>query len=695
MSDVCADEDPPGVGDAPSEDDEEKARLVKHEDMVFLDRRFQGDWQLTNIETYERKLLPALGPGEEYVLGFDSDGFASATVHDKDGVEMPDRDIVYAEDVLQWSLWSLPNGSKLVSQVRSDGANHDINLDDFGQEYTSSTLSIDYGPSAKTCKFDVAYFRWHRGGNRVFISVGDLYENLNLKQFGGASSRWIWNGIPRWERQMDLHGIKEGIQNSSQVGKFEKGAAAKSGRKPGPLPFMAFSPNALLFMLDRFGFRGERHCGFKQSSESYRLNSQWLLESFLEPIIKMYHGQTIRLQVCTTWENKSPRPEQFDNYVEAVVDVNGDVQLDHWRRRGAELGAMSLIAKSFLALTANMQDNKGFLDVWKALGDPTDDLLRPLFAQLVFLVGTSFHKHLVELGRSGTGVHGSYTMKKVDVEDTLSVRGDLDNMLYRYVRSCVKATSGQQYWSCCSDKSAVGGFSLQATCFAFGDNTGIVAPPSVCETQTQYMYNLFGGIVIWYKLCFYCFLLSWSFLFSVHMQTRWCVSLCFWHLQFAPDGFSQLFRHTLFEQTLGCVVRLLFFGANLVSVIDTLHLLVQTCSVVTGANWVSSGLSIWVHTFVAVLSLSCGGLVFGPLKEVRSRWSCVPRRSRQFPPTSIWSKHRVVLILEEAPARRLPRAPSDVHHRPQHPTPKCLLRDEAARMLLRRFSGLTSKQSGW
>lgn len=66
-------------------------------------------------------------------------------------------------------------------------------------------------------------------------------------------------------------------------------------------------------------------------------------------------------------------------------------------------------------------------------------------------------------------------------------------MLFRYAKSCSVKTRGKQYWTGCTDKAAVGGFSLQATLFAFEDNIAVVPPPAVCLRRVVVSYGQ-GGL---------------------------------------------------------------------------------------------------------------------------------------------------------------------------------------------------------
>jgi hypothetical protein len=266
------------------------------------------------------------------------------------------------------------------------------------------------------------------------------------------------------------------------VGKNSKDVPNLSGHVAGDLPFNAISCPSLVLLLDRFAFRQQRFCGLQD--ECARLNARWVLEAVIHGMLQHHGDWCLHLDMVAEWENIFPRPARYDAPVMLTITKAGQVDLSLWRAMGVKFGPRSFAARSWVALSADGTQPLDCLNFIKALGDPSSTILSCLFAQFLFHFAIEFEKMLTKLANGGGSCVG-VGMNKVEVADLISDRCSLDNYLYRYVQTAKSRTRGQQFWTACSDKSAVGGFSLQATLFAFSDNTGICAPPAV---GTEHIY---------------------------------------------------------------------------------------------------------------------------------------------------------------------------------------------------------------
>jgi hypothetical protein len=332
-------------------------------------------------------------------------------------------------------------------------------------------MEVSFGPQVKKCQFDTCIFRWPRGGCKVFVSLTAVYEALQLTQYEGTPSRWIYNGRKKWQKQLNLCGLEHGLQSSDQVGKARKGDSSLAG----DLPFNAASPCGLLLLLDRFCLRSERFCGLMKDRD--RLNARWLLESLLHTVAKSLAGKYIVVSISRTWHDIFPRPRQYDHPVRLEIDEVGYVSVAGWRALAEQGGAGSFAASSWALVSEDLPVQCSILDLMNVLGEPGSPSLHGIFSQLISELGSTLHSIIVRLSNEG-GTMESLSLKKVEIKDVLVSRGHMDNMLFRYTETCKLKTRGQQYWTSCSDKSAVGGFSMQVTLFAFSNNVGIVPPPA-------------------------------------------------------------------------------------------------------------------------------------------------------------------------------------------------------------------------
>lgn len=447
--------------------------LIPHEGMLFLDHPGGDWWQLTHTGTGERCALPAPPPGCAYELVFDDTGFGVVLCIDSTGSEQEDA-AIFAEDMLQLSFYqeSDDGGKAIVRHSPGGGEPSIVRLDDFSRQFVQSVMKATCGPARKVCDFDVAIFRWARGASKVFISATSLYSGLALRQFGGQSSRWIYNSRPRWQKLMASCSIREGVQMSYLVGKSGTNADASGA---GVLPFTGLSPAALLLLLDRFSLRSARHGGL--TTPDARLNASWLLEALLCPVMQELRGQAISFDMVRSWACVYPRPKVFEFRVDFVVTGDALVDISAWGE--AAVGRpRSFASKAWESVRASCRQPLHIADLLKVLGQPETPLLHSLFAQLICELGFRLHGLLLTMSKQDSPFE-CLRMRKVDISDSLADRCDMDRQLAQYVATAKQKTRGRQYWSGCSDKSAVGGFSLQATLFAFGDNLAVVAPPAV------------------------------------------------------------------------------------------------------------------------------------------------------------------------------------------------------------------------
>lgn len=429
--------------------------------------------QLTHIGTMERKLLPALRPGHRYELDFDEQGFGLAVEVDAAG-EQVDGSLFFLEDTLKYSFYEVGDGSKVIATDAPGGAQDVIKLRDFGREARLGKVAVVFGPGEKRSTLEMGCFRWPRGNNKLFLSMPDLYTALCLNQFGGQSSRWIYNGRHRWQKFLDSLQLPSRLQVSSQVGK--SGAGNAHGVEAGGLPLTALSLPGLVALLDRFALRQERACGLRDAAQ--RLNARWFLEALLCACATTFAEAPLELDMSETWENRYPHPKAFRNRLQLVVGGDGVVDMRPWRLLAQRLGPGSFAHAAWQTIPHSANERASLLHLLTIAGDPGTTLTHSIFKQLIHDIGDRLHGALTKAMHEGGKVQ-CLEVTKVEVQDAFSNRGDLDCMLVRYKKTAEQRFAGLQYWTGCSDKSAVGGFTLQATMFVANSNVAVIPPPAV------------------------------------------------------------------------------------------------------------------------------------------------------------------------------------------------------------------------
>lgn len=286
---------------------------VPHEHYLHLDQCPDGRWQLTHMGTRERRILPAPPAGGRYQVAFDDDGYGIVLCIDDLGRELEER-ASFAEDILAFAFYERPDGTHSVVQHQRRGAPLVVHLAEFERQYAQSMCSITFGPSEKSVDIAVCVFRWARGDSKYFLSTACLYKALALQQFGGHSSRWVYNSRRKWMKFLRSLHLDEALQMSFQVGKAGRGNADEAAA--GVLPFTGVSPAGLIALLDRF-LRPTRYGGL--NSEGARLNSRWLLEVLLQVAMQHMQGETLPLDLTRNWTNTFPRPKLFSHRIDLRV----------------------------------------------------------------------------------------------------------------------------------------------------------------------------------------------------------------------------------------------------------------------------------------------------------------------------------------------------------------------------------------
>lgn len=246
----------------------------------------------------------------------------------------------------------------------------------------------------------------------------------------------------------------------------------------GMLPFTAASLEGLLFLLDRWAFRSERCCGFRE--HDYKKNAFDLMQA-LWRCLWSDRPWSFELDLVRVWATKWPCPHESHDGIVVRCSAAG-VDLSEWRAKAAQHGQHSFAHTSWQVLEKQLPPNPSFFDFLRELAAPASWEKLGSLALQVFHLGGAALQRLILAGTKGGATPGM-SVSRVELSDLFAQRRRLDSYLLRYVLSAQPRAKGQQYWSVCTDKAACGGFNLQAGLAVFPDNLGIVLPPAVptCE----------------------------------------------------------------------------------------------------------------------------------------------------------------------------------------------------------------------
>lgn len=190
-----------------------RAKLAPHLGNVFLDRVGDGRWQLTNVLTIEKVMLPG---DFTYSLIHDDDGFAALEKQSLSEVEKePDIDLV--EDMFALQAYISDDDELFVYTCKGKKAGSTFWVSDMLRKYQEHTVEVKLASFDATSEFTIAKFKWHRTCATIFFSTKDLYQRLGLKQFAKYPYRWHLSGYERWVKFMDEQGLPKHVLPSQRV----------------------------------------------------------------------------------------------------------------------------------------------------------------------------------------------------------------------------------------------------------------------------------------------------------------------------------------------------------------------------------------------------------------------------------------------------------------------------------------------
>lgn len=221
-----------------------------------------------------------------------------------------------------------------------------------------------------------------------------------------------------------------------------------------------------------------RSGGFKD--DSHRCSCRDLLAALLESTCKLQGGFRIDIDLTDGWSIVWPRPQVLTQSVPLVVNADGTVC---WLRFVEEM--RSILGDG----GCRWHRSSDFSAMVTAL--PLQPTLLQLFEYSIQLKkGGKFHEQLLwhtgwqlqSVFMSGLKKDlGDMSFAKVGMDEAMSDSNYMDLMLVKYTMTTRALSKGQVFFSCCTDKSSVGGLGsgVQNCIFALQPNTAFIGVPQV------------------------------------------------------------------------------------------------------------------------------------------------------------------------------------------------------------------------
>ena len=190
-------------------------------------------------------------------------------------------------------------------------------------------------------EFDVFVFLKPRTGHtRVYVSLTSVYSVLNLSTFSNQPSNWVYRCEPRWRKALDplfcanqfVHStfIRTSSKNKNKMSFHERCLPASSVSIPG-----------LIALLYRFSYNPGQGGGLGVD------DAVSAATSLFNRLLGLCHELSwdMSLELCSTWENRWPRPATHERIVLKVIRGRIDAHAFLLNLRGV---AQDLVAAGWL-----------------------------------------------------------------------------------------------------------------------------------------------------------------------------------------------------------------------------------------------------------------------------------------------------------------------------------------------------------
>lgn len=231
------------------------ATSVSHVGRVFLDRVGRDLFQLTDIVTQERHMLP---PGE-WELHLDDDTQRYAALR----TDVEGESFLLVEETCCFDVFETPGKDTYIAFGSSDVGGQHLSLEAWRSKCSSAQVSLHVGSLGTEQRFEVFVVKRPRaGGCRIFWAMYELYDIMKLTIWRGQRSKWAYNGLPQWRRFLEERFSQDLFIQSKHASssKVKSESVPFSDRM---LPQLSGNTVAIVALLSRWGFAAADKGGMK------------------------------------------------------------------------------------------------------------------------------------------------------------------------------------------------------------------------------------------------------------------------------------------------------------------------------------------------------------------------------------------------------------------------------------------------
>ena len=440
---------------------------VNESDHVYLDQDQSRNWWITNTVTLEKYAL-------------DNNSHWSMTCNPETG-----RGIVWSSDESGTILEMSPVDSLLKKELftRSDTGeilivdDHmslQVPLEQINTRFREGVLEVKVGATAGTLKLTSYVFEKPRStGTRFFVDLRSMFNALQLSQYRGIPSKWVYASKERWQRLCGPLGTSALVMGQDCADKLDFQLKC--------LPFPSSSLPMTVYLTLVWSTAPKNLGGFETPNRRAAANELFIafcnasLEH-LEP-----RSNVVDFDLADVWASMWPRPQPPGNLLSVQLDSRGiHVQSFEPSSADPDWPLFKLWNQCQLSQLLT-SDGQNFVPVHVFAQKLMTKCLphaKSIIFQLVWhLSGALERKSLLQATGKFTGDRTSSTLQLTAAADSFANKYKVAKIVNSYVGSTRSCRMHWQHLFMSTDKGDGGNLPLQQTAISAPDNLCIIALP--------------------------------------------------------------------------------------------------------------------------------------------------------------------------------------------------------------------------
>ena len=441
---------------------------INESSFIYLDKDQSHSWWITNVKTLERHALDK----QDWNMTCNPDtGRAIVWVTDQAGNIIDNSPV---DSLLKKELVQRTDTAEIL--MVDDCMSRQLPLEQVNTRFREGSFEIKVGATAGSLKLAVYVFERPRAtGTRFFVDLRSIFAALQLTQFKGIPSKWVYASKDRWLRQCGPMGVNAIVmgQDCSEKVDFQSKC----------LPFPSISLPMTFYLTMIWSSAPKNVGGFenhKHRDAAYELLVS-LSNASLEHLQPRSH--VVDFDLSPNWTCLWPRPQPPGDLLPVQLDSRG-IHLQAFEPNSSSPNPHLIKLWTQAKLSQLLSPGgDGFVSVplfTRALITNCLVVAKPILSQLAWFVADALElKSLLQVtGKFPEGSRGtSSKLELTTPADSFANKYMLAKAVNGYVASTRSCRSNWQNFTISTDKGDGGQLPLQQTAISFPDNMMIFAIP--------------------------------------------------------------------------------------------------------------------------------------------------------------------------------------------------------------------------